>query len=872
MVLAAGVLTQRCYRSDSLPVSSFFSTISFIHTEVQKLTFFPNNMQTPKRGRTGENEGAVQMAPEKEQKREVQQPWLSQGLVVESVGNRRVMAMGPMIEREQSILSSWLSGSRTVSGGLKDGVVFWEALRANLTAQGRQSCDQKKKYREPLSEMGVNKLFLGADERTKKIVENLPAQFDEDAVWEEKLIARGKEQVAYSRATGDHLPKPGCWDQFGRPTWPSNVHTKPIRIPTSAEPLPYVAKSSRVREEDAKKARDRFVRYMIDTGHLREWLIKRDGFPTVVCQIDVVFQKGEYRAVTDLRYLNGSVPCVEIQLPSMVEIAKELEPGDLMMKVDLKLGYHQCMIDPRDQHLVVIEYEGGLFAFTTLMLGLRSAPGDFQNRTSAAARVVEQLNFVKKVKVYLDDFIIIAKPPKNKVPPDRDKVVQVFQNMGMVLGKKKVSTEFSARMEVLGLIIDNSGSEVKIEIPEEKLDRLRQYLRVVTANGGKTTTKNVAATLGLAISFLPAAPVLQIFLRDAYDDLTMALGRQINVWRENDASLYHWEVKEMTLSTEALVYLGELLEKMPDLIAYSQSHAGKQADYMLVADTSETASGFFLVDLRKGSKVSLQVDLEALPPSYRKKASPWEGTKVELNEDYAALPLEFQEESSTLRESWGLAQAAKSLPAVIDSCMISPCCDNKGLCLRGWRGARDSRINVHLREMVEAMISRGVRVGPFQWLPRTDPWIVEADQISKREQGSRGVPLISPVAYRQVVQSSGITPNVDAYADQYNHVLPRYCSLNPRDQGASFNGLAMRWTAKDVPWMFPPMHILRSAIKAWYLSDSREGLICMPDVKTARSYQLAEFLGGIRRDNVKVLNAPGRDFVVFGLQKQLIPS
>ncbi|GBG78561.1 hypothetical protein CBR_g27785 [Chara braunii] len=112
----------------------------------------------------------------------------------------------------------------------------------------------------------------------------------------------------------------------------------------------------------------------------------------------------ELRLCIDYRKLNtqtiknvGPLPCID-------DVLKRLGDAKYFSKVDLKAGYHQLKIHPRDHYKTAFKTRYGHFEWAVMPFGLTNAPATFQATMTTEFR--DMLD--RFVLIYLDDILVYS--------------------------------------------------------------------------------------------------------------------------------------------------------------------------------------------------------------------------------------------------------------------------------------------------------------------------------------------------------------------------------------------------------------------------------------------------------------------------------
>jgi hypothetical protein len=113
----------------------------------------------------------------------------------------------------------------------------------------------------------------------------------------------------------------------------------------------------------------------------------------------------DWRFCVDYGRINSISQSNPFPLPNLVGVLEWLAGHKFYAKFDLRRGYHQLMVDPRDRHLTAFVCESGVYEFVRLPFGLMNAPAFFQRQMSTA--VLAGLIHVS-CESYIDDISVFA--------------------------------------------------------------------------------------------------------------------------------------------------------------------------------------------------------------------------------------------------------------------------------------------------------------------------------------------------------------------------------------------------------------------------------------------------------------------------------
>ena len=115
--------------------------------------------------------------------------------------------------------------------------------------------------------------------------------------------------------------------------------------------------------------------------------------------------KRKIRVVIDYRKLNEKTKSDKFPILKIEEILDGLGQAVYFSTLDLKSGFHQISMNPRDREKTAFSTDTGHYEFIGMPFGLKNAPATFQR----AMNIVLDGLVGRKCFVYLDDIIIIGR-------------------------------------------------------------------------------------------------------------------------------------------------------------------------------------------------------------------------------------------------------------------------------------------------------------------------------------------------------------------------------------------------------------------------------------------------------------------------------
>jgi len=159
----------------------------------------------------------------------------------------------------------------------------------------------------------------------------------------------------------------------------------------------------------------------------------------------------EFRVVQDYRALNRCIMDDAYPLPLVEEKLASIGKCKYFTSLDLVSAFWQVELDKGSRHLTAFRCPAGLFHYTRMPMGLKSASGVFCRYLD---RILGSLRF-EQVLSYLDD-ILIASPTFEQHLDSLNKVLTKLNEAGLTLGTKKTVLAES-ETKFLGHVVDEDG-------------------------------------------------------------------------------------------------------------------------------------------------------------------------------------------------------------------------------------------------------------------------------------------------------------------------------------------------------------------------------------------------------------------------------
>jgi len=117
-------------------------------------------------------------------------------------------------------------------------------------------------------------------------------------------------------------------------------------------------------------------------------------------------KNGSLRLVQDYRALNSMMVKNKYPLPLISELVSQLRGAKYFIKLDVRWGFNNVCIKPRDEWKAAFQTNRGLFKPLVMFFGMTNSPATFQTMMND---IFWNLIAEGIVVVYLDDILIFTK-------------------------------------------------------------------------------------------------------------------------------------------------------------------------------------------------------------------------------------------------------------------------------------------------------------------------------------------------------------------------------------------------------------------------------------------------------------------------------
>lgn len=164
-----------------------------------------------------------------------------------------------------------------------------------------------------------------------------------------------------------------------------------------------------------------------------------------------------------------------------------------MAKMDIKDGFRNIPIHPRDYHLLGFRWEDKFYFDKCLPMGASSSCQIFEKLSTALHWIMINRYNASGMSHYIDDFFFIGPPNSQKCLQDVLAFEQLCNTIGIPIKQSKTVLP-TTKLTIYGIEVDSVS--MKSCLPQDKLEHLRSVL-AATSRRKKVTLRDLQSLIGL---------------------------------------------------------------------------------------------------------------------------------------------------------------------------------------------------------------------------------------------------------------------------------------------------------------------------------------------------------------------------------------
>uniref|UniRef100_A0A6N2LKD6 Reverse transcriptase domain-containing protein n=1 Tax=Salix viminalis TaxID=40686 RepID=A0A6N2LKD6_SALVM len=200
-------------------------------------------------------------------------------------------------------------------------------------------------------------------------------------------------------------------------------------------------------------------------------------------------ERGTPRLVINYKPLNSALKWIRYPIPNKKDLLQKLHAAFIFSKFDMKSGFWQIQIDPKDRYKTAFTVPFGQYEWNVMPFGLKNAPSEFQRIMNDIFNAYSTFCIV-----YIDDVLIFSHSIDQHFK-HLHTFFHIAKQNGLVISKSKISL-FQTRVRFLGHYI----SQGTITPIERSLEFTSKFPDRIT---DKTQLQRFLGSLNYVLDFYP---------------------------------------------------------------------------------------------------------------------------------------------------------------------------------------------------------------------------------------------------------------------------------------------------------------------------------------------------------------------------------
>ena len=462
---------------------------------------------------------------------------------------------------------------------------------------------------------------------------------------------------------------------------------------------------------------------------------------------------GRFRIILNLKPFNQFVDTEHFKMDSIITCINLMKKNCYMASIDLRDAYYSVPIREQDRKYLKFQWNGQLYVYTCLPMGLACAPRKFVKLLKPVFAALHSEGFISSG--YLDDIFLQGDNYQICVE-NITRTVELFRKLGFFIHFIKSITTPCMRMEHLGFDLDSQN--MLVSLTEEKHTKLNEKIDKLLRNKTQTI-RSVASVIGSMISYLPAVRYGLMHYRVLERDKIKAL-------RDNKGNFEAC----MTLSDKAIEQLKWWRYESKRYPAMVES---SEPQYVICTDASGAGWGAKMADQECGGR--------------------WNVSEKECHINELELrAIDF-----------GL----KSLCGNLNNKHILIKSDNVTAVayVRNMGGCKSINCDKIATEIWEWAIERNIwlTITHIEGRLNTDPDALSRIFDDKTEW------MLNPILFKLIKKR--YNPTIDLFASRLNKQLDLYVTWQPDPHASAINAFTINWTER-LNYIFCPFSVIPQAL------------------------------------------------------------
>lgn len=215
-----------------------------------------------------------------------------------------------------------------------------------------------------------------------------------------------------------------------------------------------------------------------------------------------------HRIIFDMRRLNRFLRAPKFKLEGIKNLAKIIQPNDLMIKVDISEAFYHLIVAKADRPYTCFQYGKQIYSHVGMPMGSACSPYLFQKVTRPMVEEWRRRGI--RLISYVDDFILLAQP--DMIELHKEIVLQDLKDLGWKINEKKSNLTPQKTQNFLGFVVSTKNTEPELLMTKPKVKKTCHEIRRF-AKRTSTTVRQAMRIIGTAISATLVVPEAEVLVR-----------------------------------------------------------------------------------------------------------------------------------------------------------------------------------------------------------------------------------------------------------------------------------------------------------------------------------------------------------------------
>lgn len=304
----------------------------------------------------------------------------------------------------------------------------------------------------------------------------------------------------------DHVKE---WQQCGAPDHVVKWVTRGVTIPFVQEPSRCFIGNHKLTEKQRTFV-DKEIKELLSTGRVSV----AQELPKCVVPVGCVPKKNKLlRMIIDLRHVNSFCKTPKFRYEDVSFLPQILKPGDKLVTIDLKDGFHHIPVDSQSSQYLGFEWKNVIYTWNVCPFGLACSPYFFVKTLRPCVEFLRSKGI--RLLCYMDDILIAA--AEDDICKHRDLVLDTLERLGWKVNYEKSSLDPNTCTEYLGFMVDSLGKNnlPELRVPSYKIKKLSKDIRRILSKE-TITARQLARIIGRCSAMCKAIFPGRLQLRNAY--------------------------------------------------------------------------------------------------------------------------------------------------------------------------------------------------------------------------------------------------------------------------------------------------------------------------------------------------------------------